>query len=53
MSIIDDIKEEIRREFAAGEISYIDAIMELESRCGMLPKEAEDIVETWEGEDEL
>lgn len=44
-------EEEIEAGFKDGDVVYIDAIEEeLQRRCGYLPKEAEAIVEGWEGD---
>jgi hypothetical protein len=47
---IDDIKEQIKREFKRQELNYLDAIMELQQQLNMAPKDAEALVEHWEDE---
>lgn len=43
-------KDQIKKEFLAAELDYIDAIEALQQHCGLDSKEAEAIVELWEEE---
>lgn len=44
---MNDTRETIEREFKAGDLAAIDAIERLE-QLGYDPKDAEEIVDTWE-----
>lgn len=42
-------EEAIERQFKAGDVQYIDAVLMLQS-LGHLPEDAEDMVTEWEAE---
>lgn len=42
--------DQIKTEFLKREIEYIDATEALTNECGMAPKDAESLVESWETE---